>query len=205
MNIWKRNAIISVVVLFVCVAVYLNWSYNRVEPVSKDYEQFEDNETGKVLGEAAQVNAYGNASPSQSGDPQASGTADPSPSPSDGAAASGSYFSEARLSRQEARDSALSVLNQETVNEDATQESRDKVAEDVSTIANNALKEVRIENLVKAKGYSDCVAFISEDGISIVVAAPASGLNNADVAKIRDIAQGETEFSAEQIKIVEVK
>jgi stage III sporulation protein AH len=29
MKIFKRNAIIITVILFVCVAVYLNWSYNK--------------------------------------------------------------------------------------------------------------------------------------------------------------------------------
>ena len=31
MKIVKRNAIILAAVLFVCVAVYLNWAYNRQE------------------------------------------------------------------------------------------------------------------------------------------------------------------------------
>ena len=27
MKVWKRNAVVAAIVLFVCVAVYLNWSY----------------------------------------------------------------------------------------------------------------------------------------------------------------------------------
>ena len=38
----KRNGVVAAVVLFVCVAVYLNWNYN---------------ETGKTLGDAALVGA----------------------------------------------------------------------------------------------------------------------------------------------------
>ena len=29
MKLWKRNAVVAAIVLFVCVAVYLNWSYNK--------------------------------------------------------------------------------------------------------------------------------------------------------------------------------
>ena len=29
MNLWKRNAVIVAIVLFVGAAVYLNWSYNQ--------------------------------------------------------------------------------------------------------------------------------------------------------------------------------
>ena len=45
MKLWKRNAVVAAIVLFVCVAVYLNWSY-----------QEEGTETGKVLGQATLVN-----------------------------------------------------------------------------------------------------------------------------------------------------
>ncbi len=34
MKIWKRNAVVAAIVLFVCVAVYLNWSYDQTESVS---------------------------------------------------------------------------------------------------------------------------------------------------------------------------
>ena len=43
MKLWKRNAIAAAIVLFVCGAVYLNWSYSQ------------DTEAGKTLGEAALV------------------------------------------------------------------------------------------------------------------------------------------------------
>ena len=29
MKLWKRNAVVAAIVLFVCVAVYLNWSYSQ--------------------------------------------------------------------------------------------------------------------------------------------------------------------------------
>lgn len=29
MKIWKRNMVVAVIMLFVCAAVYLNWSYNQ--------------------------------------------------------------------------------------------------------------------------------------------------------------------------------
>ena len=32
MKLWKRNLIAAAIVLFVCGAVYLNWSYTQVRP-----------------------------------------------------------------------------------------------------------------------------------------------------------------------------
>ena len=28
-KLWKRNAVVAVVLLFICVGIYLNWSYNQ--------------------------------------------------------------------------------------------------------------------------------------------------------------------------------
>ena len=55
-----------------------------------------------------------------------------------------------------------------------------------------------------AKGYADCVAYISDSGISVAVAAPEGGLIQKDVAVIADIVITQTEFSMEDIRVVEV-
>ena len=34
MKLWKRNAVVAAIVLFVCVAVYLNWSYDQSSAVN---------------------------------------------------------------------------------------------------------------------------------------------------------------------------
>ena len=64
------------------------------------------------------------------------------------------------------------------------------------------LSRTQIESLVTAKGYADCVAFMGEDSISVVVSAP-EGLQAADVARIKDIVIQETDYTAPQIKIME--
>ena len=55
-----------------------------------------------------------------------------------------------------------------------------------------------------AKGYTDCVAYIGEDGISVAVAAPEGGLQQADVAVIADIVMNQSEYSIDKIRVVEV-
>ena len=29
MKLWKRNAVVAAIALFICAAVYLNWSYGQ--------------------------------------------------------------------------------------------------------------------------------------------------------------------------------
>ena len=65
------------------------------------------------------------------------------------------------------------------------------------------IAEANIENLVTAKGYADCVAFLSEDSISVVVSNHGTALTDADTARISEIVQEETGLSASQIKIIE--
>ena len=49
-----------------------------------------------------------------------------------------------------------------------------------------------------------CVTFIGEDSLSLAVAAPEGGLTQTDTARIVDVVQQTADFTAEQIKIIEV-
>ena len=192
MKLWKRNVVVAAIVLFVCVAVYLNWSYNREDDTA---------DAGKTLGEAALV---GN----QTSDPLVSTTPDPaaSPTPSPEPDSTGTgYFATARLNRQQARDSALSLLQEAAASEDADQAMKDEANASIQTMASLTVSEAQIENLVTAKGYSDCVAFIGDNSVSVVVAATENGLTDADVARITEIVMEETGMSASQIKIIEAQ
>lgn len=68
-----------------------------------------------------------------------------------------------------------------------------------------ALCEAQIESLVIAKGYADCVAYINEEGISVAVASPEGGLLQDDVAVIADIIITQSDFSMDEIRVVEVQ
>ena len=72
-------------------------------------------------------------------------------------------------------------------------------------IVQTALCEAQIESLVIAKGYKDCVAYISNGGISIAVAAPEGGLAQKDVAVIADIVMTQSQYGMEDIRVVEVQ
>ena len=113
------------------------------------------------------------------------------------------YFAAVRLSRQQARDSAVSLLQEAMAYSQDTQtaESNAQLEELVQT----ALCEAQIESLVIAKGYADCVAYMSDTGISVAVATPEGGMDNQDIAVIADIVLSQTEFSMEHIRVVEVQ
>ena len=75
----------------------------------------------------------------------------------------------------------------------------------IETLASTTVSEAQIENLVVAKGYTDCVAFIGEDALSLAVSAPEGGLTESDTAKIVDVVNQTAGFTADQITIIEVE
>lgn len=112
------------------------------------------------------------------------------------------YFASARLTRQQARDNAVALLQQAAEEDGAAQTAKDQASEGIQAMAQYTMAEAQIENLVTAKGYQDCVAFMSDDSISVVVSTDSGKLTDEDVAKITDIAKTETGYAASSIKIM---
>lgn len=181
----KRNTVVAAVVLFVCLAVYLNWNY----------QEKGGTDAGKTLGDAALVAG-------ESRDPLLSGAQ--TEGEREGAAGVSAYFANARLNRQQARDSALSMLQEAAAGAEADQTMKEQTAAAIQTMADYTVTEAQIENLVAAKGYADCVAFIGEDTVSVVVEVPGGQLTDVDTARITDIVTQTTQFPASQIKIIDV-
>ena len=194
---WKRNAVVATVLLFVCAAVYLNWRYagNVAEDAAPTGQQEEEQGgSTKVLGDATLVGGV----PTIAADQGESQEAPQAP-------AASSYFDTARLSRQQSRDNALSLLREAAEQENAEQTAIDDANRAIQTLAGYTMLESQIESLVVAKGYADCVAFMGENSISVVVSAAEDGLQTEDVAKITDIVLSETDYRADQIKIMEAE
>lgn len=171
---WKRPAVVLAVLVLVGASVYLNWRY--ADNVA---------ETDKILGQATLVNENGEG---------VSLTND---------AAENDYFATARLSRKQARDSAISMLQEAEIDENATEDVCNEASQTLQVLAGYTVAESQIENLVTAKGYADCVVFMGSDSCSVVVASGEEGLTATDVARIKDIVINETQYTAGQIKIME--
>lgn len=189
MNSWKRNAVVGAVLLFVCAGIYLNWSFNQKEQAAAledtlNVDALQDEEYRQTLQDAAE-DGLETAGSSQ-------GQAD--------------SFAAIRLSRQQSRDSAISLL-QETISYSGTEEGAAEASaaeESLQTLVSDALQEAQIESMVIAKGYADCVAYMSDEAISLAVAAPEGGLQDADVALLADIVASQTDYALSAIRIIEV-
>ena len=181
MKIWKKNLVAAAVLVTVCAGIYVNWLYT------------EDLATAELTSTLDEQKLMSQDMLVMSGEEgvllgEETTTTD--------------YFAAVRLSRQQARDSAVTLLQEVMAYSDNvdTKESSSQLEQIVQT----ALCEAQIESLVIAKGYTDCVAYISDEGISVAVAAPEGGLKQEDVAVIADIVIAQSDFEMGNIRVVEV-
>lgn len=181
---WKKNLTAAGVLFMVCVGIYMNWMYTNDEQTGNltDYLDSEKvlSENGLILeGDAVQdVDSTENNTLTD-------------------------YFAAVRLSRQEARDSAVGLLQEAMAYGDSDQAEQSGLQ--LEQLVQTGLCEAQIESLIIAKGYTDCVAYMSDEGISVAVASPEGGLQQADVAVIADIVMTQTEYTYADIRVVEVQ
>ncbi|MDR3766700.1 MAG: SpoIIIAH-like family protein [Butyricicoccus sp.] len=178
----KRGAIYGIIAVMLGVAVYLNWSY-----VS----------TPDDLLVAGQVDT-GDTSQAKQDEASSEETADAAETVS-----ASDYFAQSRLSREQARDEAISILKETLQDETTDEKGKELATTQISQMADDSVTEARIESLIKAKGYQDAVVFLGSDSVNVIVAPPQAGFTETDASKIRDIVVAETSLRADQIKIVE--
>ncbi len=182
MKVWKKNVTAAAVLVTVCAGIYLNWMYTEGSAPTSLTDTLD---SSKLMDQDMLVMNQDEALQAAA---------------QEGTDTATDYFAAVRLSRQEARDSAVNLLQEAMSYDTAAEETSHELEELVSV----ALSEAQIESLVIAKGYADCVAYMSREGISIAVAAPEQGLSQSDVALITDIVLNQSDYDVEDIRIVEV-
>ncbi len=179
MKVWKKNLVAIAMLVVVCAGIYINWLYSEEQTVMDLTDTLNTDKLLSsdllVLGNDLQEDLENNVD---------------------------NYFAAVRLSRQEARDSAVSLLQEAMAYDEDAQSSASQAQ--LEALVRSALCESQIESLVIAKGYADCVAYISDERISVAVASPEGGIKDSDVALIADIVMSQSEFELSDIYVVEV-
>lgn len=167
-----KGAIVACCALLIGLAVYLNyrWFYDPTGSLG-----YGDNNMDDAFGDSQ--TAGGDASEEEN-----------------------NYFTATALDRKEARDEAIDVLKMVTENESASEEARAEAVDKISQIAVDIQNEANIESLVRAKGFEECVAVISEGSVSVIVSAES--LQAAETAQILTIVYETTGISPEKVSII---
>lgn len=187
MKVWKKNLVAAAVLVTVCAGIYVNWLYTEENAAASltdilDAEKVMSDDTLDLSEDMAAIAA---------GEDVATTATD--------------YFAAVRLSRQQARDSAVNLLQEAMAYSGEGGSKEVESAMELEDIVQTALSEAQIESLIIAKGYTDCVAYMSGEGISVAVSSPEGGLQQNDVAVIADIVMAQSDYSLDDIRVVEVQ
>ena len=193
----KRQLTILTLILALGVAVYLNWEYAKTESSFVLPTQTQAEEDALLANAQAEDAPVMEALPDKNyGEAQLVSVSENS---------SDQYFETARLTRTKTRDEALDKLQQSLKATGLTEEEKAQLKDTLSSTISNISLESDIENLVKAKGFADCVVFIDGENVDLAVKTGPEGLSKNEVAQLRDIILGKVQTSAQNISIVEVK
>lgn len=112
-----------------------------------------------------------------------------------------SYFTMAVLNRTQAYDTAYETLVSVTTSEVATEEAKSIAFNQITVMAENKQMEANIETLIKAKGFEECVAVISENYIDVIV--KSEGLLANEIAQIQEIVLKQSGIVPTNLTIIE--
>ena len=101
------------------------------------------------------------------------------------------------------RDEAQEALQVMLSDVNLDQEQKDELTAQASAMAQSIETEGKIENLIKAKGFAECMVYCSNEKVDVIVKSPE--LQEGDVVQIRDIVLEQTEVPVENISIVSVE
>ena len=183
----KRQLVLASLVVALGAAVYLNWQFAG----NDDLLATNALNSEPSYGAAQLVNASAQSSASSASDDAVSASAE-----------ADTYFTEARLNRQKSRDEATELMEKTLSDASATEEAKKEAVTQAAAISENILQENNIENLIKAKGFEDCMAFVQNGECNVVV--KTGKLLDSDAVALQEIVVGQTGLAYDKIKIVEV-
>ncbi len=211
MKFGKRELIMSALVLALGTAVYVNWQFTAHDSELSAGRNDED------LGVAQYVNANISSKPDSSSTSSKS-TESKSPSVSSKQESSSKntssnntssvksnaeeYFSKVRLEREQTQDELLDLAKEVIDATESSGKSKEEAVKQLNAISNTIQQQSNVENLIKAKGFDDCVAFIQNGECSVVVSGQE--LKSDLLIAIKDIVMGQTGLSFDKIRVTHI-
>lgn len=211
MKIQKRHILMASLVLALGAAVYLNWQFTgNSDMLSVD--------ASKKLGEAQYVNGDITDETQEAGifdsifggdDDKSTDSTEETTEGEDTTAVKAelteeqiSYFSTVRTDREQTQSNVLEDAKEVLSLSENSEEAKEEAAESVSQLEKLILSQSNIENLLKAKGFTDVVCFISDEGCNVVVAS--QNMDDNGSLLVKDAVMSQLDMGSEQIKIIQI-
>ena len=174
MIVGKKQIVLASLVVALGVAVYLNYQF-----AGEDLDLVTANTTAEEISvEDEKQENYGDAQfvdskdvEEQSGEDSVSTSAEVGDS---------EYFSQARLTRTKTRDEAAETLQVMLSDVNLAQEQKDELTAQANALAQSIETEGKIENLIKAKGFEECMVYCSSDKVDCQIPRASGKRCSAD-------------------------
>lgn len=203
MQFSRKNIIITSMILLLFVVGYAYNMFTNDNYIGVNYDlNIDETASQDVPADQAQAqpaDAAASADPKAEGDTAAAVEQNP-PAIEASSSMASSFFSEYRMEREKNRSKEVEMW-QEVIGSQNTEKTFKNLAEqELIKIVALTEKEMEIENLVISLGFSDALAFMTDDSATILV--EAKDLSPAQVAKIQDIVVRKTKLNPTNIKIM---
>ncbi len=109
------------------------------------------------------------------------------------------FFTDYRMERERVRGENVASLEAITKDSKASKENIDNAQAAMIDLVKLSEKELLVENMIKAKGYNDCVTFIHEGYVNVVV--DAKEISQQQAIQIQDIVAKECGVELSKITI----
>lgn len=211
MMVFKRKQIVVLsLVLMILVAGYLQYSYKKssVSVIGKENEKlgeavYVDNEFASVSTENSNAEDKSGKDKKDGKEVKPSNEVKPTQKPSktsDVSKKAKDYFAEAKIEKESTRGKDTETLKTITESQSASKEAKAEAFKQMTRIAENSDKEMRVETLIRKQGFEEVIALFGDDGsVDVVVGAP--DLNSAQTAQIMDIVSRQANVDIEKIHI----
>ena len=205
----SRGATAAVLTLALGAAICLNWSFSRNAPAELTMSDTVETSAGAAVPITDPL-AVETVAEADDAEAAADDTADKNYGEAQLVSVnkdSGTeFFEAARLTRSKARDEALDTLKKSLKDAKLTADEKTQLTEELSTRINNITLETKLETLIKAKGFADCVVNLEDSKANVTVMTESDALTAEEVTRIRDVLLGQCKgLTAQGITIVEVK
>lgn len=187
----SKQIFTATLVIALAAAVAVNWYFTNNPDISGAAETTDSEQVSGNLGDSLYVG--GTTSPQE----------ETTQETAENAAETEKYFSEAKLKRTNSHDNIIDNIEDIIENEELSEADKSKIITMLSDFKRDIKCEADAENLIKAKTGSDCLVTINNGTCQVIL--QKNTLNDRLIIQITEIIKKNTNISAENLTIIELK
>ena len=182
----SKQILTATLIVALGAALAVNWYYRNTPELSGESTTVAEEVSGN-LGDSLYVG----------------GTTAPSEVAEESKADSKSYFSDAKLKRTQTHDNTIENIKKIAESNSLDRDTKNRLSVLVTDFQSDLKSETDCENLISAKTAKECLVVINEGTCQVIL--EKNTLNDLLILQITEIIEKNTDISAENLTIIELK